>query len=369
MSSILATTERVVHMKGGAGETSYAKNSTVARKVMMKVKTIFEENVKRMMSNKTSERCWKVVDLGCSSGPNTLIFVSNVLNIMGNDGLNLQSVSLQIYLNDLFGNDFNTIFKLFPDFYQGISGGNFATCFIHATPGNFYGRLYPDNYIHVFHSCYALHWLSQVPKGSTNIAEPLNKGNIIMTSASPLSVHETHLKQFEKDFKHFLKSRWEELKSGGIMVLTFIIREKNKKFNTPMEVIGMVLNDMVQEGLVEKKTLDFFDLPIYCPTEEEVKEVIQTEGSFTLETLKTIKIGWDGNPEEDVDDFILDSKIRGELVTKNMRAVFEPILSVEFGEDIMDELFLRFAKLVVYLIDELEILEYTSVVVSMTKDC
>nr|KYP45503.1 Jasmonate O-methyltransferase [Cajanus cajan] len=338
---------------------------------MMKLKTIFEENVKQMMSNITSESCWRVADLGCSSGPNAFMFVSNILNIMDNASLSLNRVPLQIYLNDLFGNDFNTIFKLIPEFYQSIhqeKGDNFGSCFIHATPGNFYGRLFPDNYIHFFHSSYSLHWLSQAPKTWSNIAEPLNKGNVYITSTSPPSVYEAYLKQFNKDFNLFLTSRSEELISGGIMVLTFIGREKTKKFNNPAEVIGMVLNDMVQEGLVEEEKLDFFDLPLYGPTAEEVRQVIEAEGSFTIGTLKTMKIGWDANLEEDVDDSILDSKMRGEFTAKSMRAVLEPILSVEFGKDIMDELFLRFAKLVAQLIDELETLEYTNVVVSVTKD-
>ncbi|KAL2337644.1 hypothetical protein Fmac_012090 [Flemingia macrophylla] len=369
--SIFTTTERVLHMKDGVGETSYAKNSLLQRKVMMKVKTLLEENVKRMMFNITSETCWKVADLGCSSGPHTFIFISNILNIMNNAGLSLNRVSLQLYLNDLFGNDFNTIIKLIPDFYHSIRekrGDNFGTCYIHATPGNFYGRLYPDNYIHFFHSSYSLHWLSQAPKSSSNIAEPLNKGNIYMTSASPPSVYEIYLKQFQKDFTLFLKSRSEELISGGIMVLIFIGSDKNNKFNNPSEVIGMVLNDMVQEGLVGEQKLDFFDLPVYYPTIEEVRQVIEAEASFTLETLKTMKIGWDASIKEDVNDLILDSKIKGEFIAKSMRAVFEPILSAEFGEDIMNELFSRFAKLVAHIIDELETLEFTNVVVSMTKD-
>lgn len=137
------------------------------RKVAMKVKIILEENVKRMMSNINIESCCKIADLGCSSGPNALITMSNILNIMYNASLSLNKRVprvFQIYLNDLFGNDFNSIIKLIPDFYQSIhqeKRGNFGKCFIHATPGSFYGRLFPDNYIHFFHSSYSLHWLSQ----------------------------------------------------------------------------------------------------------------------------------------------------------------------------------------------------------------
>ncbi|KAK8464311.1 hypothetical protein PHAVU_011G176100, partial [Phaseolus vulgaris] len=268
------------------------------------------------MSNITSESCLKVADLGCSSGPNSLLFVSTM---------------------------------------------NHGRFFIHATPGNFYGKLFPDDYIHFFHSSYSLHWLSQAPT-STNIAEPLNKGNVYIKSANPASVYEAYLKQFEKDFKLFLKSRSEELRSGGSMLLTFIGRETHKIGN-PAEVIGMVLNDMVQEVLLDEKKLDCFDLPIYGPTAEEVRQVIEAEGSFTIQALRTFKIGWDANLHEDVGDSNLDSKMKGEFIVKSIRAVFEPVLSVEFGQDNMDELFTRYAKQVVQLI-EFETLEYTNVVVS-----
>jgi len=138
------------------------------RKVASMVKPILEDTVKRLMSNFSSERCWKVADLGCSSGPNSLFFVSNMLSIMDNVSMSINHRKprvFQIYMNDLFGNDFNTIFKLIPDFFQRIheeKNDNHGRCFIHATPGDFYGRLFPDDYIHFFHSSYSLHWLSQV---------------------------------------------------------------------------------------------------------------------------------------------------------------------------------------------------------------
>jgi len=116
--------------------------------------------------------------------------------------------------------------------------------------------------------------------------------------------------------------------------------------------------------------LDLFDLPIYGPTPEEVRQVVEEEGSFTLKTLDTVRIGWDANLQENIDDAIVDSKTRAKLVAKSLRAVFEPLLSAKFGEVIMDELFFRFAMIVAQLIDmELEPLEYTNVIVSMTKDC
>ncbi|CAJ2672267.1 unnamed protein product [Trifolium pratense] len=330
---------------------------------------MLEENMILLVSRKTFNGFWKIADLGCSSGPNTLMVVSNIMNIVNKISSKLNhgiKPTFQFYLNDLFENDFNTIFKLLPDFYQQKKEENVGECFINATPGNFYGRLFPNNYIDFFHSSYCLHWLSQAPKNLAKNAEPLNKGNIYISKTSSPSVYEAYYKQFERDFKYFLKSRFEELASDGMMVLTFIGREATN-FTSVQGVVGMVLNDVVQEGLVEEEKLDLFDFPAYHPNVQEVRQLIEEEGSFTLQNIKTLKMAWDANLEKDNVDYVVDSKMRGEFIAKYHRAVYEPLLIAGFGENIMDELFSRFAKMIAQLI-EIETLEFTNIVLFVTKD-
>ncbi|KAK7260230.1 hypothetical protein RIF29_26105 [Crotalaria pallida] len=365
-------TEQVlhIHMKGGEGETSYSTNSLVQKKVILKVKPILEESIKRMLSSTTFESGLNVADLGCSTGPNALLVVYNIIKIIDstNQNLSRDPFEVKFYLNDLFGNDFNSIFKSLPDFYQRIDQEEVKDkVFINATPGNFYGRLFPNNYIHLFHSSYSLHWLSQAPKSLTKRSEPLNKGNICLTPTSPLIVYRAYFEQFQKDFKLFLKSRAEELMLGGTMIVTMMGRENTHDIGNPSMVISMVLNDMALEGLIDEVTLDFFDLPLYSPTTEEVRQVIDEERSFTLQTLNTSKIGWDGNIQDDVDDCVFDRNMRGEFMAKSIRAVLEPLLETVFGKDIMDELFSRFAKKVAQLL-EYETLELTNLVVCMRKN-
>ncbi|RDX88357.1 Monomethylxanthine methyltransferase 2, partial [Mucuna pruriens] len=343
------------------------------KKVILKVKPFLEENVMRLLCSTNYGSNLKVADLGCSSGPNALMVMFDIFTIINNTKLSLNRDTpvdvLQIYLNDLFQNDFNNIFKLLPDFYQRIreTRDKVGACFVNATPGNFYGRLFPNNYIHFFHSSCCLHWLSQVPEKLTKGAvKPLNKGNICLTATSLPAVYEAYFEQFQRDFKLFLKSRSDELTPGGSMVLTFIGREKDHKINYPWLMIGTVLKDMVLEGLVEEAKLDAFNLPIYGPTTEEVRQIIESETSFTLQTLKSFKMGWGGNLQEDIGDFVLDSKMKVELIAKHLRAGFEPLLTAEFGKDIMDELFSRFEKKLSQL-KELDTLQYTILVMSMTK--
>lgn len=111
--------------------------------------------------------CMGISDLGCSSGPNTLALISQVIDGVYKSCRQLGKImpELRVCLNDLPGNDFNNIFISLPGYYgkleQEIIGfGN--RCFISGVPGSFYGRLFPKNSMHFIHSSSSLHWLSQV---------------------------------------------------------------------------------------------------------------------------------------------------------------------------------------------------------------
>ncbi|KAK9935280.1 hypothetical protein M0R45_022390 [Rubus argutus] len=66
---------QILHMNNGEGETSYAKNSTLQRKTLSMVKPIIMEAVLELMmsSNIMGIESMGIADLGCSSGPNTLL--------------------------------------------------------------------------------------------------------------------------------------------------------------------------------------------------------------------------------------------------------------------------------------------------------
>lgn len=106
-----------------------------------------------------------IADLGCSSGPNTLMVVTEVINIMDatcrKSGSSLPE--LRISLNDLPGNDFNDLFRSLPEFYRKVKEEKGSeNCYVAGVPGSFYGRLFPLKSMHFFHSSSSLHWLSQV---------------------------------------------------------------------------------------------------------------------------------------------------------------------------------------------------------------
>lgn len=141
-----------------------------------KTKPVLEENIKEIYAAAAGDatvRCLKVADLGCSSGPNTLAVILQMLEAIADAsaGLNRDPPALQVFLNDLPVNDFNSLFQSLPRFYEEVmkkieteAGGRLGRCFIFGAPGSFYGSLFPNNTMHFFYSCYSLQWLSRVSR-------------------------------------------------------------------------------------------------------------------------------------------------------------------------------------------------------------
>ncbi|KAG9458766.1 hypothetical protein H6P81_003274 [Aristolochia fimbriata] len=209
----------------GTGEHSYANNSSMQRVVMAKVKHIVDEAISGLYSSMLPESL-AIGDLGCSAGPNTLALISQIIDAIDLESRNLtrHPPELVFYLNDLHGNDFNSVFQSLPAFHEKLiteKGEGFRACYVGAMPGSFYGRLFPKTSLHFIHSSYSLHWLSQVPPELTST---LNKGNVHLTEASSPLVIQAYLEQYKRDFHLFLRSRSEELVSGGRMVLTLVGR-------------------------------------------------------------------------------------------------------------------------------------------------
>ena len=82
--------------------------------------------------------------------------------------------------------------------------------------------------------------------GLTKEAESLYKGHCHIVSTSPPEVYKAYLKQFQQDFKLFLKSRSEELVPGGAMLLVVLGNHETPR-RTGWELISLILNDMFLE--------------------------------------------------------------------------------------------------------------------------
>ncbi|PIA25049.1 hypothetical protein AQUCO_13000001v1 [Aquilegia coerulea] len=177
------------------------------------LKPFIEETIVELY-NRTSPQCLTIADLGCSSGPNSLFVISELLKAISVvcQKLGRSPPEFQVFLNDLPENDFNTIFKSIPYFFKKFrseNGQEVRPSFVAGVPGSFYNRLFPTKTLNFVHSSYALHWLSQN-----------NKGNVYLARTSPSNVYKAYAEQFNRDFSVFLSLRSIEMVIGGCMVIT-----------------------------------------------------------------------------------------------------------------------------------------------------
>ncbi|XP_047306497.1 probable jasmonic acid carboxyl methyltransferase 2 [Impatiens glandulifera] len=313
-------------------------------KVMNKALPIMKDIIKDMFLNQTPFEMietFRFADLGCASGPNTLLFVSEIIDTVYklSNQINNKIPEILVVLNDLHKNDFNNIFIVLPSFYEQLKekyGYEFSQkCLFSGVPASFYERIFPRKSLHFVHSSYSIHWISQVPENLDN------KGHIYMEKTCHPNVFNVYKKQFYKDFSSFLTHRSHEILPKGRMVLTLIGR--NMLDHDPSEndiwciyeLLAQSLLDAVSQGLIKQSEVDSFNLPVYHPYKDEVMTIIEEENSFYLEKLQDFDCEWDPDDK-------LYKKGSGEYLTNCIRSISEPMLVSHFGELDLDYVFERY---------------------------
>ncbi|CAN1308450.1 Salicylate carboxymethyltransferase [Linum perenne] len=282
-------------MNGGTGDTSYATNSFLQQKAISITLPVTEEAITRLFTNTSLTRL-TIADLGCASGPNTFLTISELLKSFVRISRNLGKESpeeFQVFLNDLPGNDFNSIFISLQEFKQQMNEELMADMLFNGVPGSFYGRLFPADSIHFVHSSYSLQWLSQVPDDLDE-----NRGNIFIASGSPPGVLKAYYEQFQRDFSSFLRRRALEMVTGGQMVLTLLGRTSEEEDSCSKdtcfiwELLSTVLNQMAIEGLIYREKLDSFNVPNYYPSPTEIEDEILKQGTFVINCIRVTEASW-----------------------------------------------------------------------------
>ncbi|KAK9155462.1 hypothetical protein Sjap_002942 [Stephania japonica] len=308
--------ERIFSMKGGKGENSYAKNSQAQARHAQSVLHLLEATLDRVQLE-SPETPFVVADLGCSCGGNTIYIVDVMIKHISKryEALGHEPPEFSAFFSDLPSNDFNTLFQLLPPL--AIHGGSMEEClaadghrsyFAAGVPGSFYRRLFPARSINVFHSAFSLHWLSQVPETVTDKrSTAYNKGRVFIHGGNESSAL-AYKKQFQTDLAAFLRSRSLELKKGGSMFL----------------------------GLVEGEKRDSFNIPVYAPSLQDFKEVVEADGSFSIDHLQVFR---GGSPlvVEQPDD----AAEVGRALANSCRSVCGVLVDAHIGDKLGEELFAR----------------------------
>ena len=132
---------------------------------------VLKETLDTIQLPRRPEKLLTAADLGCSCGQNALVVAGAIVQHMTDMYASRGHVPPEfcIYFSDLPSNDFNTLFRLLPDYSAAAGNRRF---FGAGVPGSFYDRLFPESFIDVFTSTFSLHWLSQV--GLINLVSPGN---------------------------------------------------------------------------------------------------------------------------------------------------------------------------------------------------
>ncbi|CAN7039333.1 unnamed protein product [Brassica rapa subsp. trilocularis] len=124
-------------MNGGDGDKSYSANSLIMRRVLSITKPVLVKNTKEMFANLDFLESVKVADFGCSSGQNTFLVMSEIvdtINLLCQER-NQKQPEIECCLNDLPSNNFNAVFKFIALFKKKVTSE--GSCFISGVPGSF----------------------------------------------------------------------------------------------------------------------------------------------------------------------------------------------------------------------------------------
>ncbi|GAB4827562.1 hypothetical protein Ancab_034444 [Ancistrocladus abbreviatus] len=330
----------VLHMTKGDGDFSYSQvSANFMRKLSSTTEHLLECAIKPLFSDSSlvPVKVFNAADVGCGVGAAPFCFLSTVVESVKKrcGELNREMPEIQIYLNDLAGNDFNLLFKQASGF--GGEGEDGGCCFVVGAPGSFHGRLFPRNSLHLLHSCYSVHWLSQVPPQLFNEeGKPvLNKQNIYISRSSSPAVAQAYLAQFQQDFRRFVECRAVETVANGCMVLKIRGKTTTDPLDEPFPtlVLAEAISQLVSEGIVERGKVESFNIPFYYPAKDEAEAIIHEEGSFSIEQTKIVV--------SDTVEGIQEPWAKAINFASQVRSFTESLVSHHFGYQISDQIYER----------------------------
>ncbi|KAJ1269801.1 hypothetical protein BS78_06G005400 [Paspalum vaginatum] len=339
-NNIMASVQETLQMVSGDGDTSYARNSVLQAGEQGNIKPMIEEAVANLLDG--SNRYpggMMIADLGCSSGPNTLVLVSTAVDAVRRRCMQLQQQppEICINLNDLQNNDFNSVIKSLNTYKQTQEGSGLILTSI--VPGSFYGRLFNKCSLHLVCSTCSLHWLSKAPEDLVRNGIPCYDSDEVARRARRSTVMKAYARQFNQDFTQFLGLRAQEMVRGGQMVFSILGQRYHDEDDAigHVEFIAHVLHEMSSMGLIDQEKLDSFYVPVYGPSPDELRVIIEAEGSFSVTKIAVHE------PTICVGRGITTAK----TMAQAMRAAMEPMIVQHFGSSpqVMDEFVLIAEKL------------------------
>ncbi|XP_058745043.1 indole-3-acetate O-methyltransferase 1-like [Vicia villosa] len=349
-NTVESNLEKLFSMKSGKGEASYANNSQAQAIHAKSMIHFLRETLDQVKLGNGEDKAFVVADLGCSSGSNTINMMNVIINhiIQRYEAIGCNPPEFSAFFSDLPSNDFNSLFQLLPPIAEGVSMEECLATekersyFVAGVPGSFYRRLFPARTVDVFHSAFSLHWLSKIPDCVVDESSiEYNKGKVFIHGANEATAN-AYKEQFKADLANFLSARSVEMKKEGSMFLVCLGRTSEDP--TEQGGAGVLFgthfqdawDDLVQEGLISSEKRDNFNIPLYAPSLEDFKEVVEENGSFVINKLEVFKGGSPlvlDNPD--------DANEVGRALANSCRTVCGVLVDAHIGDNLGEELFLR----------------------------
>jgi jasmonate O-methyltransferase len=114
------------------------------------------------------------------------------------------------------------------------------------------------------------------------------------------------------------------------------------------------------QGVLDKQKLKAFYIPLYAPSEKEVKEIIEEQGSFSIKELQV----------HDSMAGVNKAVISPKMLAYGLRAGFEPIIQDHFGSsrELMDEFISTAEKLISQALSQNELTKNPRVFLALSLE-
>ncbi|CAN0915827.1 Indole-3-acetate O-methyltransferase 1 [Linum grandiflorum] len=166
-----------------------------------------------------------------------------------------------------------------------------------------------------------------------------NRGKVFIHGAKDSTVV-AYKHQFQTDLGAFLKARSLELTTGGTMFVVCLGRTSPDP--TDQGGAGLLFgthfqdawNELVHQGMISSEKRDNFNIPIYAPSLQEFREVVEADGSFVINKLEVCKGGSPlvlNRPD--------DASEVGRAMASSCRSVAGVLVDAHIGEELSEQLF------------------------------
>lgn len=266
-----------------------------------------------------------IADLGSSQGKNSMLPVSAAIA-----AIRARNAALPVTVThtDLASNDFTALFELLQSSPQSYLHGA-EDVYAYAAGRSFYGRLFPDETLHLGWNSIAVHWLSAVPCAIPNhIWSPYAQGE----------VRRAFRARAAQDWNAFLDARAAEFRSSGELVVVASSAD-DKGFAGAEGLLNMANEELLAMVRRRRITADRYDamaIPTYYRTQAEFEAPFTAASSFEL--LESIPQVLD-DPYWPHYERTHDAQAFAVSYTAFFRAFSEPCLFGQAGGPLADEFY------------------------------